>query len=601
MLKHTVTIFKNLYDKEPHHRGVEVALKMVKNGRNKDLIEKIRNEEDHEKRSVLKRKLPVVLFSGKFSERNSWSCISHSGLAVLDFDHVFVAEVMAELIDDPYIMAAWVSPSGDGVKALVKIPKENHIDSFNALLKRYPDADKSGRDVSRACFNSFDPNLYYNPDSKLFSEMVKPNNTITHIDNYDQDSHSIYEKLKKWLEGRAEYFSVGNRNNYLYKLSCACNRFGIDKTDAYNWLNYDYVSGSDFTDKELSAVIKSAYKNVQFFNTAVFEKDEIVSIEDNAYGVVLSEEIMDMSLPPRNIITVNDVKEDLLEMFDNGIEKGETTHLQKLDYKFRWIKTDLNFIYGIPNAGKSTILGYLMYLKARLSGWVWIVYSPEVTWSRYFNEIAQFYTSKSVMKGTNNSMSREEYLEALDFINDHFFFLEPDDDDNPTPKYILERFRECIHKKKVDGVLIDPYNQMVSTQGRNQREDQYISELLREFKKFAKGQNICFNVIAHTNSSISLNLDGKIKTPFYAKHIAGGIMTANKATNVLCYHRENFYNDPSDPYCELISQKIKVQETTGDLGRTSFIYDAKNYRFVDPDQPLAYSDIQFQEQEDLPF
>lgn len=74
--------------------------------------------------------------------------------------------------------ACWVSPSGDGLKALVKIKfHERHRDQFRGLTtyfqKQYNlDVDPSGINESRACFESYDPELVLNENSKVFTAFI---------------------------------------------------------------------------------------------------------------------------------------------------------------------------------------------------------------------------------------------------------------------------------------------------------------------------------------------------------------------------------------------------------------------------------------------
>ena len=129
-----VTIFKDVKStKAPHHIQLATALSRIQQGKSKDLIHEIR-EGNKEK----KKKLPIVCFSGEFSSRKDDALFEHSGFIVLDFDHVEVDSVKQALAVDDYIYACWVSPSGDGIKALVQITNpERHRDHFRALIKYF--------------------------------------------------------------------------------------------------------------------------------------------------------------------------------------------------------------------------------------------------------------------------------------------------------------------------------------------------------------------------------------------------------------------------------------------------------------------------------
>ena len=114
-----------------------------------------------------------VTFSGTFSKREDKSLIKHSGLMTIDLDELSnLEEVKQQLLNDEYFETEllFTSPSGDGLKWIVSIDlmKATHLDYFrgieNYLLIKYNlKVDKSGKDISRACFVPHDRNCYINP------------------------------------------------------------------------------------------------------------------------------------------------------------------------------------------------------------------------------------------------------------------------------------------------------------------------------------------------------------------------------------------------------------------------------------------------------
>jgi hypothetical protein len=78
------------------------------------------------------------------------------------------------ICDDKFTFICFTSPSGNGLKVIVRIPEsiENHRAHFNALKDYYNSDyfDDSSINISRACFDSYDKNIYYNPDAQIFTE-----------------------------------------------------------------------------------------------------------------------------------------------------------------------------------------------------------------------------------------------------------------------------------------------------------------------------------------------------------------------------------------------------------------------------------------------
>jgi len=128
--------------------------------------------------SIAKKLLPSTTFAGVFSSRSIDGLEEYSGMIVIDIDKLSdeqLAEYCTAFKDDQYIHAFFVSPSGKGLKILLKIDSsaEQHLAAFLCLEKYFKDTygisvDKSGKDVSRLCYISYDPDLYLNDESTPF-------------------------------------------------------------------------------------------------------------------------------------------------------------------------------------------------------------------------------------------------------------------------------------------------------------------------------------------------------------------------------------------------------------------------------------------------
>jgi hypothetical protein len=117
--------------------------------------------------SEIKKKLPGVLFSGEFSQRANERIINHSGLLCLDLDHIENgSSLKPALASDAHVQAFFVSPTGSGLKVLLRIEpnKDSHERSFAAAAKYFREqyhakVDKC-KDIARLCFVSYDANIF---------------------------------------------------------------------------------------------------------------------------------------------------------------------------------------------------------------------------------------------------------------------------------------------------------------------------------------------------------------------------------------------------------------------------------------------------------
>ena len=284
-----ITIFKDIkVTSQPFFRDVRAIITRIQEGASKDLVKKIRVEKDKEKRNLLKQKLPAVCFSGKFTKRNDKSLQEHSGLICLDFDGYETNKDLLidkeKLCKNKHMFCVFISPSGKGLKALVKIPKEpeNHINYFVSLQNNLnsPYFDKTSKNISRVCYESYDPLIHVNEQSitwnkieeEQFTEVTKnldiPTIPIT-------DENKIVDILKKWWQKKFPMIE-GQRNHNTFVLASAFNDFGVSKTLAEYVMNG--FSSKDFKKGEIKRTIDSAYQNIQNFGTKYYEDEDKVNL-----------------------------------------------------------------------------------------------------------------------------------------------------------------------------------------------------------------------------------------------------------------------------------------------------------------------------------
>jgi hypothetical protein len=286
-----ITIFKNIKETTtPFHKTIDFVIDRIKSGASKDLVDKIRAEQDKDKRKVLKKDLPAICFSGVFTKRNDQAIIQHSGFICLDFDGYQSKSALNKdlkvITQSEYTYCAFISPSGDGMKVIVKVPPsiDSHKGYFQTLMKHYdnPHFDKATGNISRVCYESYDPSVYVNENSSVWDK-IEEEEIVQHaiteasrtIPITDEDK--IIKILLTWW-GKKYPMVNGSRNHNLYILSMAFNDFGVDKSSALN-ICLSYAS-SDFKQIEIIRLVDSAYSNVQNFGTKYYEdRDKIESIK----------------------------------------------------------------------------------------------------------------------------------------------------------------------------------------------------------------------------------------------------------------------------------------------------------------------------------
>ena len=277
-MKKSVSVFRNFVNKV-EDKSLEEILNDIKIGKYKAEISDIRhliNNDRKEESDELKKQLTAFTVSGTFNNGRSIDKIeNYSQYVILDIDklsNVQLKEIINFTRLAPYTFASFISPSGKGLKIIVKIntTKEHHKEAYKQVVDYYEqalniDIDISGSDICRLCFVSFDEEIYINNDTAIFQvdiineiESNKINNRIEH-NNKGVNNTSDYEKFQNCVDftNNVASYQEGNRNNYIFQLACNCNRKGLNKVETENFIGQAF----NLNTSEIKAAVKSAYKN----------------------------------------------------------------------------------------------------------------------------------------------------------------------------------------------------------------------------------------------------------------------------------------------------------------------------------------------------
>ena len=560
-----ITAFKNIWSKEPHYISVELALNRIKNGNSKKLVEEIRNTLDKEKAGELKKNLPCICFSGKFgSDRKDEQIVSHSKFLVLDFDNVYeLRDKQTDIISHKFVYACWVSPSGNGLKALVKIADGNkHRDHFESLEEIFPEVDKSGKNPSRVCYESYDADIYINPNAEIFKKIKKTEKIVTF--ERTVDDQKIFKNLLTWLSNKSEAFVTGERNNFIFKLACACCRYGIPEHTANGLIHGEFLSNSEFTKREADNAISSAYRvNSKNYGSASFDKEQLVD-KITRKEIEVEKANIEEDGKLKDVIYGIDVKEQALSLYESGYATVNGIGVKELDDSFKPKKGEITVLTGIGNYGKSSWKKWYQAMRMILYGEKFATFSPEDNPpEEYYHDFVEILLGCDCTPANPNRPSRQVYEYTYDFVCKHIFYVYPKNV-TPTPQYIMEVFLQLIVKEGVDGVDIDPFNQLANNYQNFGGRDKYLEWVLSLFSRFSQINNVYFWIIAHP-IKMQKGSDGNYPCPDFFD-IADGALWNNKLDNILVYHRPYGQTDPQNPTCEFHSKKIRRQKIVGKKG-----------------------------------
>ncbi len=547
-----VTIFKNVFDKTtPHYIPLQQALERIQSGKSSTLVSEVRDG-DKEK----KKELPVVCFSGEFSSRSDDALFEHSGLVVLDFDHVDVDATKTSLATDDFIHSCWTSPSGNGVKAIVRITNpERHRDHFRALIKYFErthglELDESGINESRACFESHDPDIIIKDDCKKFghfatefAEAQTPTNEA-----YDYTDYMKLNLAARMIRNAAD----GEKHSTLVRAARLCG---------------GYVAAGKMEQDEV----------VRILHREICKRD--VESESHALNTILDGIELGKKMPIREII--DEEKTAQREMLLND---GDMSFISSDDEDWRWIddyaqgkipigldtgdpgldehfryKKEFVIINGHSNVGKTTTALYMIANSAIRHGWKWIIYSSENRTASVKMSLMQFAINRKV-----GDMNYNERKQAYKWVNEHFTIIS----NNQVYSYsdIILFMEKVMRQQPCDAIFVDPYNSLkLDMKGSGLQTHDYHYEAASEFLTFSKTHDVAawLNMHAVTEAQRRKGEDGLPVAP-YAEDTEGGGKFVNRADCFLTIHRKVQSQDPSiRKLSELHVRKVREVETGG--------------------------------------
>ncbi len=277
---------------------IREALDEIQSGKFENQVRQIRAiEENSDEQKARKNRLKAYLFAGVFSVRNSISLVNYSHVCVLDIDKLSETEMVrqkAVLHEDPYVIAYWTSPRGAGLKGLIMFKFSNepnpvdyaqiHKQAFDSVLDYYFGNYEihldSGRDVSRLCYTSSDPELVLKEQFIPFSidteELIEqltrlPKQSRKHgVVNYDESlvchierpsSATNRRKIKsiiKYLEKRNLSITNSYSNWYLVGQTIA-NTFSYSIGKEY-YLRFCRLDGKKHSEKQSIGKLVECYQ-----------------------------------------------------------------------------------------------------------------------------------------------------------------------------------------------------------------------------------------------------------------------------------------------------------------------------------------------------
>lgn len=281
------------------------------------------------------------------------------------------------------------------------------------------------------------------------------------------------------------------------------------------------------------------------------------------------------------LINLNDIGKELDDIAANGYPKGKTTGWKNVDELYSVIKGQFTVVTGYPSSGKSEWMDALAMNMAMECGWKFAVFSPENYPVRmHCHKLAEKYVGLP-LRGPM-AMSQDNRHRAGEFIKEHFFFIDALEED-VSLENILDQTLILIKNEGIDGLIIDPFNEIELCKPKDISDTEFIGNSLRKTRKFARRNNIHLWIVAHPTKPMKLKDGTYPVVELY--DIQGSSHWRNKADNGITVHR-NFEDDT----IKIITQKIKFRYT-GKMGDCTLIFNKTNGKYEETVAENSYNNF----------
>ena len=289
--------------------------------------------------------------------------------------------------------------------------------------------------------------------------------------------------------------------------------------------------------------------------------------------------------PIQGVFTIEDEWEAVLDIYENGLPKGDKSGDRQFDEHMGCMPGELTMVTGIPGHGKSIYLDQISIGLCIHSKWRFGVCSPEShPMAFYFTRLIKRLVGKKFSK---NNISRTELLLCKEWVKDRYHMIKPEKGYNLDA--ILSSCKALVTRKGIRGLILDPWNRIENTKPVGMQDGEWIVSCLVKIITFAQETGVHIFLVAHPTKMPKV-ADGSNFTVPNLYSISGSAHFFNMAQNGLTIFR-NMVTEMT----EVHFQKIKW-EHLGKTGMAEYIYNDDNARFyepgTDPNVNWLYADLE---------
>lgn len=247
-----------------------------------------------------------------------------------------------------------------------------------------------------------------------------------------------------------------------------------------------------------------------------------------------------------------------------------------LEAHYRIRLGDFAVVTGIPGHGKSSFVNEVSCRMAQRHGWSTVFASFEqMPQTDHRRALRSFWASKREAE-----MTDEQLAQADAWIDRHFSFIIPHEDEDITLEWVLQHLAAAVIRNNAKIGVIDPWNEMDHIRPPDMNMTEYTGFAIKEMKKFAKKYRIHLMVLAHPAKMQRDRQTGKIPKPSLYD-ISDSAHWNNKPDVGIVIHRESY----DKPEASITVVKSRYHSEIGRPGAIYGIWNQDTTRYTIADAP----------------
>jgi len=241
------------------------------------------------------------------------------------------------------------------------------------------------------------------------------------------------------------------------------------------------------------------------------------------------------AVPLENVVTVNDINDELEEFIHEGFKPGFQVGLDNFDSIFSTYTGQFITVTGVPSSGKSDFVDRMAVGYQMKYGWKTAFASPE-------NKPTFLHAHKLIRKiggwmPKKEDLGGDKWNQCFEVVNDNFYFIEAERYDLDA---VLKKGAELVKRKGIKCLVIDPYNKVKMKGAGDLSITDATMEYLAKVEAFAKKYDVLVVIVAHPTKMYKKD-DGTIDEPTMY-NIKGGGEWYDASYHGLLVHR-NYTNN----------------------------------------------------------